>query len=278
VKSIPPALFQEVIFAVTDIAREHADFERLAAYYSTVASIGDADKMNFFNAALEKLYYESEDRKAFAERAAEAAGGGFFALMKLAANNGGSGLQSFLDGFEPISYGKLHGYSEMFYLAVKQGAELSALIKKLRSEQLEDALTTVFRQNADFPKILLPYCTIEAFGGSVKELFWAVFALEKASLQPAELSEGEKAELFHRFAAAAAIYVTNVYNPELLNDEDIGVLPPLHRFGYYIAAGQNALEQGDKAGYIRALKEALKNYKDMKDVISFLLNDFLTNM
>ena len=73
-------------------------------------------------------------------------------------------------------------------------------------------------------------------------------------------------------------YVSNIYNPELLNDNDIEVLPELHRFGYYMIKANKSLEDGDKVGYIRGLKNALINCESMKDVIKFLLEIFQHNI
>ncbi|MDR0222016.1 MAG: glycosyltransferase family 2 protein [Oscillospiraceae bacterium] len=278
VKDVSSDVFQEAVFAVSDVAKGRADFNKLAEYYSAVVAAGDNDKLNFFNAALEKLYYESEDPERFASEASAASNEGFFGLMGLISLTDGEKLQEFLDGFTPISSGKPHGYSEMFYLAIKYGANLSSLIQKLKREQMEESLVAISRNHSDYARLVLDYCVKERFTGSVKELFFAVSALERAALSPNGLSAPEKAFLFENFTDMAAIYVANVYNPDLLNDSDIGALSELHRFGYYMAVGRNALEKGDKLGYARALKEALRNYEEMKDVISFLLDDFLTEM
>ena len=71
--------------------------------------------------------------------------------------------------------------------------------------------------------------------------------------------------------------MNNIYNPELLNPADIEVLPPLHRFGYYMGAGQTMLSCGDSIGYIRSLKEALKYCEPMKDIVALLLKEFEEN-
>jgi hypothetical protein len=77
----------------------------------------------------------------------------------------------------------------------------------------------------------------------------------------------------------AAILVNNLYNPELLKDDvDIGVMPTLHRFGYYVAVALQSQQAGDGLGYIRTLRKSVDEYKGMKGVIEFLLRDFSKNL
>jgi glycosyltransferase involved in cell wall biosynthesis len=129
--------------------------------------------------------------------------------------------------------------------------------------------------NPHFAKAIVDNCIPEKFIGSIKQLFWAVTASEQAVLKSQELSEEDKAALFTNFSHVVSIYVSNVYNSALFNDDDIGVLPPLHRFGYYLAVSQNALEAKDSSGYIAALGKALKQYPEMKDVVEFLTKRML---
>jgi hypothetical protein len=100
-------------------------------------------------------------------------------------------------------------------------------------------------------------------------------ALEQASLVSKELSDNEKAGLFNNFVQTISLYVTNVYNPALLNDDDIGVLPKLYRFGYHLAVGQQEKESGNTLEYIAALKQAVRVYPEMKDVVEFLTKQVL---
>ncbi|MCL2633241.1 MAG: glycosyltransferase family 2 protein [Oscillospiraceae bacterium] len=273
VEALPAAQFREAIFAVTDITSIHADFDRLAQYYSAIIQTNDPDKIGLMDTALEKLYYDSPNREDFAKNASHASENGFFTLMKLSAQDNADGLQEFLDTTD-----KTRGYSEAVYLAAKHNANLSQYIKKINQEKIEQALSIISEKHEDYTKLMLGYCVPEAFTGTIKELYFAVTALEKAVLLSENLQKTEKTELYIRFTQLTAVYVTNIYNTDIFNDDDISVLPPLHRFGYYLAVGHNSLEDGDKLGYVRSLKAALKNCESMKDVISFILNDFLTKM
>jgi phosphotransferase system HPr-like phosphotransfer protein len=164
--------------------------------------------------------------------------------------------------------------AEVVYLAAKHGENLSVVIADYTREQIEESLVQAAEKYEDYAEIMLGYCQPDTFTGSVKEIFWAVTALEAAVLNSEGLDNKNKKALYTRFAAMLSIYVGNIYNPELLNDDDTEVLPPLHRFGYYMALAQVCLESGDGKKYVTFLKKALRNDKRMKNVIAFLLEDF----
>jgi hypothetical protein len=99
--------------------------------------------------------------------------------------------------------------------------------------------------------------------GSIKQLFWVMTILDRAMLFAHSLSKDKQAVLSAYYNHVAALFVTNVYNPALFNDSDIGVLPPLHRFGCYAVIGQKARETGDDEGYKTAMAKALDSYPEM---------------
>jgi len=275
VKNLTPVLYREAVFALTDISGGNTDFDRLAEYYKAIVKTGDADKLGLMNAALEKLYYEAEDTEKFAENAFSRHEQGFFAVMGLVSGKGD--LQKFIDSYSPQN-GSVNGYCELFYLAAINGADLSEAVKKLNAEQTETIIDIISPRHDDFARVAMKYFTIENFSGSIKQLYFALYAMSKAVNDVRKLKNLEKSVLFNRFFDAAAIFVSNVYNPALLNDNDIGVLPALHRFGYFAAICKAAAQKGDKLGYVRGLKGAIMQCPENKDAVSFLLDEFLAQM
>lgn len=73
------------------------------------------------------------------------------------------------------------------------------------------------------------------------------------------------------YAGLSATWLDNVYNPELLNAEDIAVLPDMHRFAWHLRQALAALEGGDELGYVRGLRAALDAAPAMKETVDFLL-------
>lgn len=84
-------------------------------------------------------------------------------------------------------------------------------------------------------------------------------------------NEAEGIDLARRFAAVERKFLTLCYTPELLRSENLFVLPPMHRFGWYCAQAFDALDGGDQVGYVRCLREGLSTCEGMKDMVEFLI-------
>lgn len=83
--------------------------------------------------------------------------------------------------------------------------------------------------------------------------------------------EAEGMELARGFAAAERKFLTSCYTPEMLQPENLFVLPPMHRFGWYCAKAFDALDAGDKTGYVHCLREGLSTCEGMKNMVEFLI-------
>ena len=65
-----------------------------------------------------------------------------------------------------------------------------------------------------------------------------------------------------------------LYHPELLaNQEDWLVLPGTHQFCLWLLEGEKKRSAGDTAGYLRDLRQGLKQAPSMKDLTEFLLDE-----
>ena len=73
------------------------------------------------------------------------------------------------------------------------------------------------------------------------------------------------------YLALSSTYLDNVYNAALFNEEDIRILPGMHRFAWYLQSAFASLERGDELGYIRGLRLGLEAAPAMKEMVDFLL-------
>lgn len=78
-------------------------------------------------------------------------------------------------------------------------------------------------------------------------------------------------ELCQAFAKIENMFLPRYYAPELLCDENIRMLPPMHRFGWYCGKAFWALDAGDPAEYVRLLRKGLDICPEMKSMVEFLL-------
>lgn len=77
-------------------------------------------------------------------------------------------------------------------------------------------------------------------------------------------------ELARLFARVEEKFISGYYQPELLHKENLCLLPPLHRLGWYCAQAFKALDGGDATEYIRSLHAGLNSCREGKAMIGFL--------
>ena len=102
-----------------------------------------------------------------------------------------------------------------------------------------------------------------------------VFDWKKPEGENAERPEEEKEQgvrLARIFAKIEGIFIGRYYKADILSDEAIYVLPPMHRFGWYCSQAFELLDGGDAQGYVRQLRAGLDLYRDVAEMVEFLLD------
>lgn len=77
-------------------------------------------------------------------------------------------------------------------------------------------------------------------------------------------------ELARTFAKIEHEFLRFSYTTEALLAENLSILPPMHRFGWYCSQAFEALDCGDAAEYVRYLRKGLSTYGGMKPMVQFL--------
>jgi glycosyltransferase involved in cell wall biosynthesis len=271
----PVKNFKESLNALRGMIKDSGNFDNLALVYSKVLAGGEKERIDAIEEMIEKLFYGVKNKYRFADLFTSKADRDvrFFKLLRLykqkdtVSTTFRDEIQSFIDDTAHWS----RYFSEALYMAIERGADLKTYIAASNSEIISRQLSRCAEFHSDYAALILERGQPEEFTGSVKELYWLVTALEKASYVPGELPQDKRPELYERFCWLLAVYVTNIYNPELLNETDLGVMPALHRFGYRMSLAYNARESGKMAEYVRGMREALKESDNMKEIISGLL-------
>jgi len=76
--------------------------------------------------------------------------------------------------------------------------------------------------------------------------------------------------LARQFAEIEAKFLPLCYSPDVLNEDNLFILPPMHRFGWYMVQMFEAIDNVKFAGAARLLRKALETCNDMKPVVEFL--------
>lgn len=93
----------------------------------------------------------------------------------------------------------------------------------------------------------------------------------EATAPPAQDAIAQGIAIARGLARVEEKYLPLCYATEALSKDNLFMLPSLHRFGWYCAQAFRSLDQGDRAGYVRLLREGLTVCEDAKVVAEFLL-------
>lgn len=80
-------------------------------------------------------------------------------------------------------------------------------------------------------------------------------------------------DLCRAFAEIERITLPRYYGAEVLNEENVLLLPPLHRFGWYCVQAFEALDAGGYQDYLRLLRAGLASCPSMKGIVEFLASN-----
>lgn len=155
--------------------------------------------------------------------------------------------------------------------AIEVGCALPEAAYALQNERMTTAIiAAVSAKDEGAVKRAMDYCAGD-FTSSIRSVLWQATVLERAVSVWGNLEADDKLQLAHAFGDAMWMYISNVYNPELLNDEDITVLPAQYRFGYFLNSARVCEQSGDETGFFRELRNALKHYKPMMGLVELLI-------
>lgn len=121
----------------------------------------------------------------------------------------------------------------------------------------------------DGPELLS--LALDGLDGGLHRLAWAKSVAQGVvSAWNWEEENEQSMELARVFARLEKSFISRCYTPESLSEENIVLLPPMHRLGWYCGRAFAALDAGDPKGYVRCLRTALESTPNMKAMVSFL--------
>lgn len=135
-----------------------------------------------------------------------------------------------------------------------------------------DGLTSRLVQSGEDLSAVLKRAAAEDFAAGWQSLLW-VRSLALAVVQNCGWKDEHWGmELAQIFAKVEEMFLTRCYTPEILQEENLYVLPPMHRFGWYCVRAFAALDAGDALSYVRFLRAGLNSYEGAKPMAEFLLD------
>lgn len=271
-------IYKEYIGTLRELCKEEKKYAKLAYYYEKVHCSSEKERRVLYLYMLESVYYSlitEKERMAFAADFAESSAcGKYTELMRMVISQDTPDFKEQLMNFIISIDDWSDGYSEAIYLAVKHGVDISSAVLNMKATGFRTKLETIANANDDFAGYVLAYGMPETYCESIKQFAFLNAMYEKASYRSFELSDTDRLELYTRFVSLLGDYISNVYSSEILNPEDIDVLPPLYQFGYFMSEALKAQREGNKTGYVREMKHALQHCESMREIVSFMLEQF----
>jgi len=270
--------YRKYIGTLRELCTEERKYKKLSYYYNMVKISPESERTELYLYMLESVYYslvtEKERRNFAADIISDGVSGRYSELMKLVLSQNEPDFQNKLLQFVNNVDSWKDGYSEAIYLAIKHKVDISDAVLNMKASGFRSKLELIANANDDFAGYVLSYGMPETYCASIKQFAFLNAMYEKASYRSFELNDADRLELYTRFVSLLGDYVSNIYSPEVLNPDDIEVLPPIHRFGYFMSEAVKSLGEENKAGYIREMKHALQHCESMREIVSFMLSQF----
>ena len=275
--------FKNILGAVREICQKAELYKVMATYHNDAMNGKSENKKNLSLYMMESTFYsivDEQKRISFAKNIVESGiKTKYSELMQLSLSqdncNFEEKLQEFVYGVDDWK----EGYSEAIYLSIKHKIDISKAVDNMNSSEFRKKFEIIANHHDDFAEHVLEYGIPITYTNTIKRFYWITSMYEKASYRSFELNDQCRYALYLKFVELLGEYVSNIYNSELLQDEnDVQVLPPLHKFGYYMLQADKALLNGDSIGYVRGMKKALQNCESMTEIVEFMLEQFKKKM
>lgn len=161
--------------------------------------------------------------------------------------------------------------------ALSEGVVFPLPDKPLTLEEMDILASRMAQEDSDmliWLAVRLAECLPEDWQG----LIWAR-ELALAAVQSCDWKQtGQGMDLCRAFARIEGAVLPRYYGEALLCEENICVLPPVHRFGWYCAQAFEALDSGSHTEYARLLRAGLASSPGMKAMAEFLMGELERTM
>ena len=153
--------------------------------------------------------------------------------------------------------------------ALLEGARFPIPDKPLKIEEMDGLAARMARP--DGPLTGLAVLAADEELSDWQSLAWAR-GLALAAIKSCDWENREQGmELCRAFAKIESAFLPKYYTVDLLCDENIQLLPPMHRFGWYCGRAFWALDAGGSTTYVRLLRKGLEVCPEAKPMVEFLL-------
>ncbi len=150
--------------------------------------------------------------------------------------------------------------------ALSKGAAFPPPGRELKSEELASLAARLPKKQR------MELACAPARLGTAQEICWADTLARRALDDPnwKEDDPERLSRLARAFTEAERAWLPLCHSPSALCPENLFLLSPIHRLGFYCDRAFQAADQGDELGYVRALRQGLESCEQAKPMVEFL--------
>ena len=146
--------------------------------------------------------------------------------------------------------------------------------RPLNMEEMDGLIARLAADKEKFFPLVRRVLT-EDFAANGQALLWArglsMAAVRVFDWSAEDADAGTGLSVARLFAQTEKEFLPFCYAPQVLREENLSALPPMHRFGWYCVQAFEALDLGDAVSCVRLLRTGLGVCKNVKDMVEFLL-------
>lgn len=279
-------IFKMYIDIIKELCTAKSDYYELLLCYDLIKKeSSDENKLSFIIDQLNNIYISKitdEERRIFAQNiVSHGFESEYIDLMRIVINESLCSEDEIKSDIEKV-LNQINNWEVNYFIliwyAVRYRIDLSFISKKISIEKFREQLSNASDIDDSFSEYVIEYGCPEHFFEEIKSFSCLIELYDVAVRKSLNLSDKNKSGLYKTYISLLENYISNIYRPELLNDDDVCVLPENHRFGYFMGKANMLLCRNDKIGYIRELKKTLLSCNSMREIIEFLLYQFKSNI
>lgn len=158
--------------------------------------------------------------------------------------------------------------------AIRRGARFPLPGKPLNLEEMNGLAARLTKDESDLYG-LAEQSIERGLSGNIQEFVWTrglvLAAVQKFAWGGKAVNVEQGMTLVYAFVEIERKYLPLYYSQEALQEENLFLLPAIHRFGFYCVRAYDALAQGDAAEYVHLLRVGLTVCEAASGMVEFLL-------
>lgn len=182
-------------------------------------------------------------------------------------------LNTLLDDFEYTD-----AYGNIFILLIKENISIERIAHITCIHNIISYIEKYLISDSDFVHNIFDYIENTDEVSDITAISFAVSLFEVMLRHSKKFEDDIVKKILHDYVEFTNMYISIVYNPELINDTNISALPQNIQFVYYIGKAIEYSENNQFVDSIKAYRKANKVYGGISDVINLMVREIQTKV